>query len=91
VVPEGSALCRCARPAAEAPLHGAEAVIVDTLARTLLLHGVGGAGRQRRVGAGMPCGTGARSLGLEPSPGESVLHMQAITKMKRKWFRKGCG
>ena len=89
VVPEGSALCRCARTAAKALFHGAETVIVDTLARALRFLGVGGAGRQRPVGAGVPCGTGARSLGLEPSPGESVLHMQETTKMKRRWFRKG--
>lgn len=89
VVPEGSALCRCARTAAEALFHGAETVIVDTLARALRFLGVGRAGRQRPVGAGVPCGTGARSLGLEPSPGEGVLHMQETTKMKRRWFRKG--
>jgi hypothetical protein len=43
VVPEGSALYRCARAAAKAPLHGEETVVIDTLARALLLQGVGGA------------------------------------------------
>jgi hypothetical protein len=36
------------------------------------------------VGAGVPCGTGARSLGLEPRPGKGFLHMQANTKMEKR-------
>jgi hypothetical protein len=83
-VPEGDAVCRCARTAVKASLHGAETVIVDTLARALLLQGVDGTGRQRPVGAGVPCGTGVRSLGLEPRPGKGFLHMQANTKMEKR-------
>src|ERR1039458_1055050 len=50
VVPEGSAVCRCARTAAKSSLHGAETVIVDTLARALLLRGVDRVERRRPVG-----------------------------------------